>query len=38
MEAIEIALVAIAVPFLTKYVEKTGEGLVKKTLEQVDKF
>ena len=38
MEPIEIGLVAIAVPFLTKYVEKTGEGLGEKTLEQVDKF
>ncbi|MDJ0554082.1 MAG: hypothetical protein QNJ68_06525 [Microcoleaceae cyanobacterium MO_207.B10] len=37
MEPIEI-VVAIAVPFLTKYAEKTGESLGEKTLKQVDKF
>jgi len=38
MEPIEVGLVAIAYSFLTKYVEKTGEGLGEKTLEQVGKL
>ena len=38
MEPIELGLAAIAIPFLTKYVEKTGEGLGEKTVEQVDKL
>ncbi|NEN91450.1 MAG: hypothetical protein F6K48_22105 [Okeania sp. SIO3H1] len=38
MEPIELGLAAIAIPFLTKYVEKTGEGLGEKTLEQAGKL
>ncbi|NEO54516.1 MAG: hypothetical protein F6K54_16360 [Okeania sp. SIO3B5] len=38
MEPIEVGLVAIAYSFLTKYVEKTGEGLGEKTLEQAGKL
>ena len=38
MEPIEFGLAAIATHFLTKYAEKTGEGLGEKTLEQVGKF
>ncbi|NEQ41701.1 MAG: hypothetical protein F6K40_38160 [Okeania sp. SIO3I5] len=38
MEPIEIGLVAIAYSFLIKYVEKTGEGLGERTLDQVGKL
>ncbi|GGA31014.1 hypothetical protein [Okeania sp. KiyG1] len=38
MEPIELSLAVIATSFLTKYVEKTGEGLGEKTLEQAGKL
>jgi len=38
MEPIELTFAAIAYPFLVKYVEKAGEGLGEKTLEQVGKL
>ena len=38
MEPIELTFAAIAYHFLTKYVEKTGEGLGGKTLEQAGKL
>ncbi|MGD1717626.1 hypothetical protein [Dapis sp. BLCC M172] len=38
MEPIELTAAAIAYPFLVKYVEKAGEGLSEKTLEQAGKL
>ncbi|NET28362.1 hypothetical protein [Okeania sp. SIO1I7] len=38
MEPVELSVVAIAYPFLVKYVEKTGEGLGEKTTEQLVKL
>ncbi len=38
MEPIELTVAAIAYPFLVKYVEKAGEGLSEKTLEQAGKL
>ena len=38
MEPIELTAAAIAYPFLVKYLEKTGEGLSEKTLEQAGKL
>lgn len=38
MEPIELTAAAIALPFLTKYMEKAGEGLGEKTAEQVGKL
>ena len=38
MEPIELTAAAIAYSFLIKYVEKAGEGLSEKTLEQVGKL
>ncbi|NEP04222.1 MAG: hypothetical protein F6K25_13165 [Okeania sp. SIO2G4] len=38
MEPIELTAVAIAYHFLTKYVEKTGEGLAEKTTENLGKL
>ncbi|MCL2933046.1 MAG: hypothetical protein MGG11_12545 [Trichodesmium sp. MAG_R03] len=38
MEPIEFALVAIAIPFLSKYVEKSGERLGEHTTQQLAKL
>ena len=38
MEPIEFALVAIAIPFLSKYVEKPGERLGEHTTKQLAKL
>ena len=38
MEPIEFALVAIAIPFLSKYVEKPGEKLGEHTTKQLAKL
>ena len=38
MEPIELTFAAIAYHFLTKYMEKTGEGLGEKTTEQLGKL
>jgi len=38
MELIEFALVAIAIPFLSKYVEKPGEKLGENTTKQLAKL
>ena len=38
MEPIEFALVAIAIPFLSKYVEKPGEKLGENTTKQLAKL
>ncbi len=38
MEPIELTVAAIAYHFLTKYMEKTGEGLSEKTFEQAGKL
>ncbi|NEQ78449.1 MAG: hypothetical protein F6K23_38950 [Okeania sp. SIO2C9] len=38
MEPIELTVAAIAYHFLTKYVEKAGEGLSEKTFEQAGKL
>lgn len=38
MEPIELTAAAIAYSFVTKYMEKAGEGLGEKTAEQVGKL